>query len=376
MNLNTTKEQVLNDHLQAVKSSGVFKNHTFSPTSKTFSLIRALSNAVFLFIDSELISIQKAIHPHTAEDDSLHEHLIRRGMQWKPALPAILKVRIGSSVQPMIDREIPQALVVTTSGPEDQRIRFFLQESLILPAGVAPDAQGKYTIEALVQCALDGPIGNVVPSSISLIENPPDGIDYVANFEITQVQQGQLRETRTSVRSRLMNAEGVSSKWTSAWYISEAESFSFIKRAIFKSAKVLNTDGEVKILLQGSVGALSDSQLNQLKNHFNAEENDPGGVAHVLVENINEVAINKTVTVKFSSSDTIPSQSVLDQIREEYFLSLSEGQDFIDSQLRALYQTLPNCIDVEFNPLGNVDVPVGSLASAGSNFQVLGAVYA
>ncbi|RHX92007.1 baseplate J/gp47 family protein [Leptospira stimsonii] len=376
MNLNTTKEQVLNDHLQAVKSSGVFKNHTFSPTSKTFSLIRALSNAVFLFIDSELISIQKAIHPHTAEDDSLHEHLIRRGMQWKPALPAILKVRIGSSVQPMIDREIPQALVVTTSGPEDQRIRFFLQESLILPAGVASDAQGKYTIEALVQCALDGPIGNVVPSSITLIENPPDGIDYVANFEVTQVQQGQLRETRTSVRSRLMNAEGVSSKWTSAWYISEAESFPFIKRAIFKSAKVLNTDGEVKILLQGSVGPLSDSQLNQLKNHFNAEENDPGGVAHVLVENINEVVINKTVTVKFSSSDTIPSQSVLDQIREEYFLSLSEGQDFIDSQLRALYQTLPNCIDVEFNPLGNVDVPVGSLASAGSSFQVLGAVYA
>ncbi|MBM9499371.1 baseplate J/gp47 family protein [Leptospira sp. 201903071] len=375
MNLNTTKEQVLNDHLQMVKASGVFKNHTFSPTSKTFSLIRALSNAVFLFIDSDLISVQKAIHPHTAEDDALHEHLIRRGMQWKPALPSILKIRIGSSIQPAIDREIPQALIVTTAGSEDQRIRFFLQESLILPAGISADAQGKYSIEAFVQCTLDGPIGNVVPGSITLIENPPEGIDYVANLDVTPVQQGQFRETRASVRSRLMNAEGVSSKWTSAWYVAEAESFSFTKRAIFKSAKTLQTDGEVKILLQGSVGPLSISQLNEVKDHFNAEENDPGGVAHVLVENINETVINKTVTVKFSSSDTIPSQSVLDQIKDEYFLSLSEGQDFIDAQFKALYQTLPNCIDVEFNPLGNVDVPVGSLASVGSSFQVLGAVY-
>ncbi|AOP32573.1 phage baseplate protein [Leptospira tipperaryensis] len=375
MNLNTTKEQVLNDHLQMVKASGAFKNHTFSPTSKTFSLIRALSNAVFLFIDSDLVSVQKAIHPHTAEDDALHEHLIRRGMQWKPALPTILKVRIGSSVQPAMDREIPQTLIVTTSGPEDQKIRFFLQESLVLPAGIPADAQGKYSIEALVECVLDGPIGNVVPGSIVLIENPPEGIDYVANLETTPVQQGQFRETRTSVRSRLMNAEGVSSKWTPAWYISEAESFSFIKRAIFKSAKILNTDGEVKILLQGSVGPLSNSQLIQVKDHFNAEENDPGGVAHVLVENINETVINKTVTVKFSSSDTIPSQSVLDQIKEEYFLSLSEGQDFIDAQLKALYQALPNCIDVEFNPLGNVDVSAGSLANVGPGFQVLGAVY-
>ncbi|EMY78393.1 baseplate J-like protein [Leptospira weilii serovar Ranarum str. ICFT] len=375
MNLNITKEQVLTDHLQSVKASGVFKNHTFSPTSKTFSILRAVSNAVFLFIDNDLISVQKAIHPHTAEDDALHEHLIRRGMQWKPALPAIIKVRIGSAVSSAFDREIPQSLIVTTAGREDQKVRFFLQESLILPAGIAVDAQGKFTVEALVQCVVDGPIGNVVPGSINSIENPPDGIDYVSNVEINPVQQGQYRETRTSVRARLQNAEGVSSKWTPAWYIGEAETFSFVKRAIFKSAKNLKTDGEIKILLQGTVGPLTNSQLTQVGDHFNSEENDPGGVAHVLIENISETAVNKTVTVKFSSSDTIPSQAVLDQIKEEYFLSLGEGQDFVDAQLKVLYQTLPNCIDVEFNPLGNVDVPAGSLANAGPGFQVLGAVY-
>ncbi|EMJ92190.1 baseplate J/gp47 family protein [Leptospira alstonii] len=375
MNLNITKEQVLTDHLQSVKASGVFKNHTFSPTSKTFSILRAVSNAVFLFIDNDLVSVQKAIHPHTAEDDALHEHLIRRGMQWKPALPAIVKVRIGSAVQSAFDREIPQSLIVTTAGREDQKVRFFLQESLILPAGMAADAQGKFTVEAFVQCTVDGPIGNVVPGSINSIENPPDGIDYVSNIEINPVQQGQYRETRTSVRARLQNAEGVSSKWTPAWYIGEAETFSFVKRAIFKSAKNLKTDGEVKILLQGTVGPLTNSQLTQVGNYFNSEENDPGGVAHVLIENISETAVNKTVTVKFSSSDTIPSQAVLDQIKDEYFLSLSEGQDFVDAQLKVLYQTLPNCIDVEFNPLGNVDVPAGSLANIGPGFQVLGAVY-
>ncbi|MBW0433317.1 baseplate J/gp47 family protein [Leptospira yasudae] len=375
MNLNITKEQVLADHLQSVKASGVFKNHTFSPTSKTFSILRAVSNAVFLFIDTDLVSVQKAIHPHTAEDDALHEHLIRRGMQWKPALPSIIKVRIGSSVQSVVDRQIPQSLIVTTAGNEDQRVRFFLQESLVLPAGVAADAQGKFTIEALVQCTIDGPIGNVVSGSINTIENPPDGIDYVSNIEISPVQQGQYRETRTSVRARLQNAEGVSSKWTPAWYIGEAETFSFVKRAIFKSAKTLKTDGEVKVLLQGTVGPLTSAQLIQVGDHFNSEENDPGGVAHVIVDNISETLINKTVTVKFSSSDTIPSQVVLDQIKDEFFLSLSEGQDFVDAQLKALYQSLPNCIDVEFNPLGNVDVPAGSLANAGPGFQVIGAVY-
>ncbi|RHX82207.1 baseplate J/gp47 family protein [Leptospira yasudae] len=375
MNLNITKEQVLADHLQSVKASGVFKNHTFSPTSKTFSILRAVSNAVFLFIDTDLVSVQKAIHPHTAEDDALHEHLIRRGMQWKPALPSIIKVRIGSSVQSVVDRQIPQSLIVTTAGNEDQRVRFFLQESLVLPAGVAADAQGKFTIEALVQCTIDGPIGNVVSGSINTIENPPDGIDYVSNIEISPIQQGQYRETRTSVRARLQNAEGVSSKWTPAWYIGEAETFSFVKRAIFKSAKTLKTDGEVKVLLQGTVGPLTSAQLIQVRDHFNSEENDPGGVAHVIVDNISETLINKTVTVKFSSSDTIPSQVVLDQIKDEYFLSLSEGQDFVDAQLKALYQSLPNCIDVEFNPLGNVDVPAGSLANAGPGFQVIGAVY-
>ncbi|EQA51862.1 baseplate J/gp47 family protein [Leptospira kmetyi] len=375
MNLNITKEQVLTDHLQSVKASGVLKNHTFSPTSKTFSILRAVSNAVFLFIDTDLVSVQKAIHPHTAEDDALHEHLIRRGMQWKPALPSILKVRIGSSIQPSVDREIPQSLIVTTSGNEDQKVRFFLQDALILPAGVSADAQGKFTVETLVQCTVDGPIGNVVAGAISLIENPPDGINYVSNIEINPIQQGQYRETRTSVRARLQNAEGVSSKWTPAWYKGEAETFSFVKRAIFKSAKTLKTDGEVKILVQGAVGTLNASQLDQVRDYFNSEENDPGGVAHVLVENVSETLINKTVTVKFSSSDTIPSQVILDQIKDEYFLSLSEGQDFVDAQLKALYQTLPNCIDVEFNPLGNVDVPSGSLANAGPGFQTIGVVY-
>ncbi|MDV6237762.1 baseplate J/gp47 family protein [Leptospira ellisii] len=375
MNLNVTKDQVLSDHLQSIKASGVFKNHSFSPTSKTFTLIRALSNAVFSFIDTDLVSIQKAIHPHTAEDDALHEHLIRRGMKWKPALPAIIKVRIGSSTQPIIDREIPQGLVVSTSGSEEQKIRFFLIDSLTLPAGISADAQGKYTIEARVQCLIDGPAGNVVPGSISILESPPQGIDYITNLEIDPIQQGQFRETRTSVRSRLQTAEGVSSKWTPAWYISEAESFAFVKRAIFKSAKALGTDGEVKILLQGSVGSLTSTQLNQVQDHFNSEDNDPGGVAHLSAENINETVINKTVTVKFSSADRIPSQTVLDQIKDEYFLSLSEGQDFVDAQLKSLYQALPNCIDVEFNPLGNVDVAAGALASPGPGFQVVGTVY-
>lgn len=375
MNLNVTKEQVLSDHLKTVKESGVFKNYTFSPTSRVFTFIRAISNAIYNFIDTELVAIQKAIHPHTSEDKDLHEHLIARGMEWKPALPAIHRIRIGSNSQPNENIPLAQGLIVHTPGPENERVRFYLQQSYLLPSGISPDGSGKFTIEARAICVNSGSIGNVVLGAISEIENPPEGIDYVINLDVEPVQLGQFRETRTSVRSRIQTNDDISTKWTPPWYISESEAFGFVKRAIFKSAKSLGTDGEVKLLLQGSTGELTGSQIQQVIDHFNSEDNDPGGVAHVLAQNINEVAINKVVNVKFASDDTIVSQEILDELRDEYFLSLNEGDDFIDNQLKSIYENLPNVIEVEFTPPGNVEVSDGAIASPGDSFQVIGTVY-
>jgi hypothetical protein len=375
MNLNVTKEQVLSDHLKSVKESGVFKNFTFSPTSRIFTLIRAISNAIYTFIDTDLIAIQKAIHPHTSEDADLHEHLISRGMEWKPALPAIHRIRIGSNSQPNENIPLPQGLIIHTQGNENERVRFFLQSSYILPAGVNSDSSGKYTIEGRAICVNSGSLGNVVQGAISEIENAPEGIDYVINLDVEPIQLGQFRETRTSVRSRIQTNDDVSTKWTPPWYKSEAEAFGFVKRAIFKSAKALGTDGEVKLLLQGSAGELTESQIQQVLDHFNSEDNDPGGVAHVIGQNVDEVLINKVINVKFASDDTIIIQEILDELKDEYFLSLNEGDDFIDAQLKSIYEELPNVILVEFTPPGNVEVPAGSIASPGESFQVIGSVY-
>lgn len=375
MNLNITKDQVLSEHLKTVKESGVFKNFSFSPTSKTFTILRAISNAVFTFIDNDLLAIQKAIHPHSSEDADLHEHLIARGMQWKSALPAIHKIRIGSITQPIENISLAQGMIIHTPGDENERVRFYLASSAILPAGVSEDAQGKYTIEVKAIAVVSGPIGNVVAGTITEIENPPEGIDYVMNLSSLPIQLGQFRETRTSVRSRIQTNDDISTKWTPDWYVSEAESFVFVKRAIFKSAKTLGRDGEVQLLLQGAVSELTELQLQEVINHFNSEENDPGGAAHVIPLNVNETLVNKLVTVKFSSTDTIVSQEILDEIKDEYFLSLNESEDFIDAQLKLKYEELPNVISVEFTPPGNIEIPDGSLASPGESFQVIGTEY-
>ncbi|MBE7413344.1 MAG: baseplate J/gp47 family protein [Leptospiraceae bacterium] len=376
MNLNVTKTQIETEMMTEIKNSSVFKNFAFSPLSKISTLIRAIRNALYLFVDINLVSIQKAIHPHTAEEEDLQEHLIRRGMKWKPELPSVIRCRIGSSIQPIQDIEIPQGLVVSTDGAEETRIRFRILDSFILPANVSADINGKFTIEADVECLLTGPVGNVVQDSIVLIDSPPDGIDYITNPNPDPVQTGQFRESISFVRSRIKIHDSISAMWTPDWYVSEAEKFTYVKRAIFKSAKTLGTNGEVKILVQGASGSLTSVQIAEIEDHFLLEENDPGGVAHVSVENLNTTQVDKIVHVKFSSSDKIPSQSILDEISEGYFLSLVEGQDFIDANLKALYLSLPNCIEVEFVPPGNVDVPAGSIAEPASGYAIIGEVYA
>ncbi|MCE9499161.1 MAG: baseplate J/gp47 family protein [Leptospira sp.] len=374
MNLNITKQQVETEMITEIRNSGTFKNFVFSPLSKVYTIIRALRTAIFLFVDTNMISLQKAIHPHSSEPEDLQEHLIRRGMEWKPELPARVSIRIGSTTAPVQDTPIGQGQVITTEGIEENKIRFFLLDSIVLPANVSQDENDMYTITARAECFLPGTVGNVVQDTITQLESPPDGIDYVNNPSSDLLQTGQFRESIASVRARIKNFDSVSSKWEPAWYISEAEAFSYVKRAIFKSSRLLGTEGQVKILILGSSGPLNPTQILELEDHFNSDENDPGGAAHVLVENLNTTEVDKIVYVKFTAADTIPSQSVLDQISEEYFISLLEGQDFVDLNLKTIYQTLPNCVEVEFDPAGNVDVPAGSLATPALTYQVIGMV--
>lgn len=376
MNLNVSKDDVLNENLTLIKDSGIFKSHSYSPLSKLYTIIRAFSNSLFLFVDQHLVAIQKAIHPHTSEEPDLIEHLKRRGMSWKQATKAIFKIRIGSSTAPVTDLDIPQGLIVTTAGPVDQRIRYYLQSSGRVLAGAAPDAQGKYTVDLLAECVVEGPIGNAVQNSIVLIEDPPDGIDYVINPDADPQLQGQYKESITSVRSRIINVDKAETgSWTPSWYIAQAEAHVSVSRALFKSSKQLGIPGVVKLFVIGALGNPSPVELQAIIDDLQSEAKDPGAVARVLVENINAIPITRTVTVQFPDLASIHDQAILNEVADRYFFSLSEADDFIDTDMAALFLQLPRSIRVIFDTPGTVVINANQVAIKSATFQVIAEVY-
>jgi uncharacterized phage protein gp47/JayE len=368
---------VSKDEIQAlilanVKSTDAFKNHRFSPLSKTFTIIRALANAIFIFIQSYLVEILNAIHPHTSNEKDLLNWLIRYDLEWKQAVAAVHKIRVGSS-NPITDNiEIPQGLVLSTRGG----ISFRILTTGILAVGTLVDTEGNYTIELFAECLATGIIGNVALGTITELDSPPEGIDIAYNLELSPEISGEEKESISSVRNRIKNKEAsLNARWTPAWYVSEVESFVFVKRAIFISAKKLNSPGFVKLLLVGIANSpVSDSSIALIKDTMNSEDKNPGGVAIVLVENIEYAHVDKIINVYFKSSITVPSQDVLDNVLDEYFNSLLNGQSFKDADIRYLFLNLPDCVSVVISPEGDMTTTENSIVVPGS-IILIGSVY-
>lgn len=372
MSVYVSKEEIEAQILANVKSTDAFKNHRFSILSKVSTIIRALANAIYIFIQSILIEILNSIHPHTSSEKSLLKWLERYGMEWKQAVAAIHKIRIGSSTPVTENREIPQGLIVSTPGG----ISFRVLTTSTLQMGISEDSNGSYTIEMQAECLTKGIIGNVALGTITELDSPPDGIDVVYNPDSTPILSGEEKETIPSVRNRIKNKEdSQNAMWTPAWYVSEVETFSFVKRAIFISAKRLNAPGFVKLLIAGiGNNPISESNLSLIEDTMNSENKNPGGVAIVLAENLQYVHVDKTIDVYFKSSITVPTQTTLNNLLDEYFNSLLDNQTFKDSDIRFLYMNLPDCVAVKITPEGDVTTGEKTIAVPGS-ISVNGLVY-
>ncbi|EKP13323.1 baseplate J/gp47 family protein [Leptospira borgpetersenii] len=373
MILYTTKSNVQRELERDVKGSKVFESHDFSQLSKVGTILRSLANAVFLFVDQNILSLQKAIHYHTAEEEDLHEWLKRYGLEWKGATNAKHKIRIGSKTAVPYSVPIPTGKIIGTS---DRKILFqIIQEAKILPTTLQ-DSRGFYTVEVMCEALESGTKGNVAENAISDIVDFIEDCDVVYNPSTIPDFVARDRETIASVRSRLKEAEiKSSSMWTPEWYVSEALGFSFVERAIFKSSKAIGNPGVVKLLLKGAGGELSPSQLQIVEDYFESEDKDPGGVAKVVCENIDSVEIDKVFIVYFASAESIPDQITLENVVESYFFGLRDGDDFVTNTLRSNLLNLPDAVQCDVDNADNVFVNPGSLAVKGSGFDVTATVY-
>jgi hypothetical protein len=341
------------------------------------TISRAIARAVYFFIDDSLRRIYRAIHPHTASEADLHEHLKRAGLEpWKQAIRARHQVRIGSSTPIMTELRVPQGQVVLAQAASP--VPFRLTQSIQIPTSTQEDARGYYTVEAQVECLHEGAIGNVAPDSIVEFDSPPDGVDVIYNPETEPLIEGRERESIAAVRARLRisESEGAAAMWTPAWYVQEVLAFTYVERAVFVSSKKLGREGEVQLLLLGTNGLLSQVQLREIEDYFATDERDPGGVAHVIATNIATQEIEKSFVILFSAAENVPTRQQVDEAVEGYFYSLSAGDDFEDAGIISLFNTMPGYVTTTLTPPGNISIPDATLAIPAPTFSVEAQVYA
>jgi len=362
-----SKEEIARQIEIDVKSTGLFQKHNFkNPLSRIGTIIRALANAIFIFLDLKIISVYKAIHPHSATEEDLHDWLFRYGLSWKEAISAQHSIRIGSENLPISNIPIPQGLIVSTAG-DSNAVKFRTLSSVILGSSTPLDSRGFYTVPVVVECMDAGTVGNVVADTITELESPPNGIDICYNPTNDPLLAGAERESVTDVRTRIFNYENAeNSMFTDNWYISESLKYPFIKRCIFVSSKDLNQPGNLKLLLIGSGYTLiSPENLQLVMDDFNGEEKNPGGAANVIAENANIQAVDRDIQVFFADSDSVLSESNLNEVIEQYFASLGSGDDFKESDLRYLFYGLPKVFQVIISPVGDTTIPDGVIAVPG-----------
>ena len=163
--------------------------------------------------------------------------------------------------------------------------------------------------------------------------------------------------------------------WTPPWYILEALNFTYVARAVFVSAKKLGLEGEVKVLLLGTNGDLSATQLQEIEDHFAAEENDPGGAAHVIAENITTQEIDKNFVILFSAAEYLPTTEQIQNLIDEYFYSLTAGDDYTDAGIINKFNTMPGYVSTTIDIPGDVGIDDDVLAIPAAGFSVVAQVY-
>jgi hypothetical protein len=376
MSVYQTKEQIEQELINNLKNSGNFKKFVFTSLSKIYSIIRAIANSDYMFVSTKMVELQNATHPHTSHGPALSDWMEHYGLQEKDPIAARHNIRIGSSQPIEVDTTLSQGLIVHTGGTDTTKVKFKLIDTYTVPAGTIADARGFYTIPAVAECTLEGPVGNVAQDTITKIDSAPSGIDIVYNPDETPLVVGDYEESDASKHFRIKEVEtGSNQMWTPDWYENEALAYPEVWRADYISSKELGIPGLSRLLITSKYTTTAQSVIDALYNDLNLTEDKNSGSGLVQVENLPRVDVDKIVYVRFSEASQIPDQASLDAVWENYFISLVRGQPFICDQLKSNYFQFFGVMAVVYSDAADVNVTADELATPAATFEVIGEVY-
>jgi uncharacterized phage protein gp47/JayE len=302
------------------------------------------------------------IYISSASSNALDLHLADRGLTRGEATKATGTIRIGRSTVPSQTYTLPQLTVVSTG--DDTPIQFQTLSEVSINPSTPIDGEGYYTVEVDVEALNAGDDGNVVSMAINTIVTTITGYNIVYN--VTATSGGTDEESDANVRTRLLESQQVFDRGTRAWFIQQAQEFSFVKDASLGIAEEGN--GQVTVYLAG-YGALTPTQITEVQDYFDDEAVNDAGAYIVTVEEITDTTIN--IEIDVYRLDLTMAASEIEDLIDDYFDDyMYIGKDFVLTQLQSyILQNISSSriYDVEFvTPTSNQVIPDSQIGVIGT----------
>ena len=199
-----------------------------------FSLRFHVLAAELAALDAKLDELERQCFPLTAQGEALDAHAAVRGLTRRPAAQAVGSLTFTRQAGAQVS--LPAGTVCTAADGQ----RYETTQAAAFPAAGEGD-----TLEVPARAASAGRRGNAAAGTVTLLENPPEGVLSVTNA--APFSGGADEEGDESLRRRLEQSFGQPANGANtAWYRQQAENWPGVQ-----SAMVANQAGAVALYLAG-----------------------------------------------------------------------------------------------------------------------------
>lgn len=293
----------------------------------------------------------------TSYGDDLSKLVNLLGITRNPAVNATGKVKFYRQTAATLDYLIPAGTIVETL-PNANNIVYSYQttENVTL-------LTGQLYVYANIKATNSGLSSNVTLNKITIINNPPLGIESVINDEA--IVGGEDEETDDNLKIRAKSILETSGQGTVAAIENKIKNIAGIK-----SVSVLDMQrgiGTLDILVLGDVIPLPSDKMTEVQNTANSTK--AGGIDISIYEPTYST-INLDITLTLANGYVLSdvNAAVNDSINS-YLSTLGIGDSFIKNQLikYILDSTVGKVTDITINtPSSNVSVGSTSIATLGT----------
>lgn len=348
------KEQLVNDAIISILEKNPDIDFSDGEPLRTF--IEAVMNEIDLqYWQMEQVYNNSFID--TSYDEDLTNLVKILGISRFPAYSSTGKVKFYRETPATMDYTIPAGtLVETLPNSDNEIIRFETTESVIL-------LTGQTEIYANIKSVEPGLKSNVIANKITIINNPPLGIEFVINEEA--VIGGEDEEADENLRVRASLALETSGLGTV-----NALTNKIAATAGIKSVKVLDMErgiGTVDILVLGDALPMPSTKMTEIT--LLAAETKAGGIDVILYEPT-VTTINLDITLILNADVVLADvTSLVNTAINNYFASLHIGDSLIRNQLskEILINTKDKVIDLTINtPSTNTTVSATGIIVLGT----------